>query len=78
MNPSNLPDVGGVYGNTLHYALTIAFMGSAVLIFLYFFWKGRLDMDEEPKMQMLLTDENIEDICEENTWKLPGNSGDSL
>jgi len=43
----------GLYGSVLHYALTIAFMGSAFLLFCYFWKKGRLDFDEEPKIQML-------------------------
>lgn len=43
----------GVYGSTLHYALVIAFVGSAFLLFGFFWKKGRLDMDEEPKYQMM-------------------------
>ena len=43
-----------------HYALVIAFVGSAFLIFLYLWGKGRLDMDEGPKFQMMQEDEGEE------------------
>jgi hypothetical protein len=43
----------GVYGNFLHYGLVIALVGSAFLIFFYLWKKKRLDMDEEPKFQMM-------------------------
>lgn len=46
-------DAGGVYGESLHYALIIFLSGSAFILFLYFWSKGRLDMDEEPKEQMM-------------------------
>jgi hypothetical protein len=46
-------DGGGAYGNLLHYGLTIAFVGSALLVFIYSWTKGRLDMDESPKIQMM-------------------------
>ena len=51
-------DGAGVYGNVLHWALVIFFVGSAFLIFLFLWCKGRLDMDEGPKMQMMFNDEN--------------------
>lgn len=54
-------DLGGVYGTALHYGLVVAFVGSAFLIFLYLWRKGRLDMDEEPKHQMLLDEEENHD-----------------
>lgn len=50
-------DGSGVYGGYLHYATVIFFVGTALLIFLYLWRKGRLDMDEEPKYQMLKNDE---------------------
>ena len=53
-------DGAGVYGGLLHYSLVIALVGSALLIFLYLLKKGRLDMDEEPKIQMMLPDEEEE------------------
>jgi hypothetical protein len=49
---------GGVCGSFVHYALIIALVGSAFLIFLYLWKKGRLDMDEDPKIQMLKDDES--------------------
>jgi hypothetical protein len=49
----------GVYGSTLHYALVIAFVGSAFILFAFFWKKGRLDMDEEPKFQMMENDQGI-------------------
>jgi len=50
-------DWSGMYGGILHYSLVIAFSGSAFLAFLYFWYKGRLDMDEEPKLTMLRDDD---------------------
>lgn len=50
-------DWSGIYGGILHYGLIIAFAGSALLAFLYFWSKGRLDMDEEPKFQMMRDDD---------------------
>lgn len=46
-------DGGGVQGHVLHYAVTVAMVGSAFLVFLYLWSKGRLDMDEEAKERML-------------------------
>jgi hypothetical protein len=46
-------DTYGLHGTALHYGLIIAFVGSAFLIFLYRWQKGALDMDEEPKLQMM-------------------------
>lgn len=52
-----LVDGVGIYGSIMHYALVIAFVGSAFIVFLYCWHKGRLDMDEEPKYQMMQSDE---------------------
>lgn len=52
-----LPD-GGVCGSFVHYAFILAFVGSAFLIFLYLWRKGKLDMDEEPKIRMLQDEES--------------------
>jgi hypothetical protein len=49
----NAFDSAGVYGAYLHYGLTILMVGSAFIIFLYLWHKDRLNMDEEPKMQMM-------------------------
>lgn len=50
-------DGAGVYGSLFHYGFVIAFVGSAFLIFLYLWRRGRLDMDEEPKFQMMQEEE---------------------
>lgn len=50
-------DAGGVYGQYYHYAFTIFFSGAAFIMFAYLWWKGRLDMDEEAKEQMMNKDE---------------------
>jgi hypothetical protein len=47
----------GIYGTVLHYSLIFALVGSAALVFFYFWRNGRLDMDEETKMQMFEQDE---------------------
>ena len=52
-------DGGGVYGHFFHYSFLTALMGSAFLLFLYIWKKGRLDMDEEPKYQMFEDDEEM-------------------
>lgn len=43
----------GIYGTIFHYAMIFAFVGSALLAFIYFWKKGRLDMDELPKYEMM-------------------------
>ncbi len=48
-----LKDGGGVIGHILHYAFILFLTGSALLVFIYFWRKGRLDMDEGPKHQMM-------------------------
>lgn len=53
----DVPDETGVFGSLLHYSLIILFMGGALLIFLYLWRKGRLDMDEEPKYEMMEDEE---------------------
>ncbi len=50
-------DAIGVYGSLLHYCLVIAFVGSAFIIFVYLWKEKRLDMDEEPKFQMMQEEE---------------------
>jgi hypothetical protein len=47
----------GVYGSILHYALLIAIVGSTLFIFIYLWCKGRLDMDESAKDQMMKGDD---------------------
>lgn len=47
-----MTDAIGVYGGILTYGMIIASFGSAVLIFIYLWKKGRLDCDESPKYQL--------------------------
>lgn len=49
-------DATGDCGSLVHYALVMALVGSAFLIFLYLWRKDKLDMDEEPKHKMLNED----------------------
>lgn len=46
-------DAGGVYGQYFHYAGIIFFSGGAMLVFLYFWWKGKLGMDDEAMDQLM-------------------------
>lgn len=57
MNPDEVFDAMGIYGNFFHYALVIFLVGSAFLVFLYLWKKGRLNMDEEAKFQMMCEEE---------------------
>lgn len=49
---------GGQCGSFTHYSLVIAFVGAAFIIFLYLWKKGKLDMDEEPKITMMHDEES--------------------
>lgn len=52
----------GIYGNVLHHAIVVFLVGSAFILFLYFWSKGRLDMDEEPAQRMMkMSDERPEE-----------------
>lgn len=57
-------DGAGVYGSFLHYGLVIAFVGSALMAFLYCWQKGKLNMDEEPKFQMMQLDNQSKQVEE--------------
>ncbi len=46
-------DGGGVYGSIFYYSFTIAYVGSAFLVFIYLYLRKKLDMDEAPKMEMM-------------------------
>lgn len=46
-------DWSGIYGGIFHYSMIFAISGSTLLAFFYFWRKGRLDLDEEPKIQMM-------------------------
>ncbi|MBA3721808.1 MAG: hypothetical protein H0W88_05345 [Parachlamydiaceae bacterium] len=50
----------GVYGNYLHFWIVVFFVGSALMIFMCLWKKNRLDMDEEPKFQMMKSDTDQE------------------
>lgn len=52
-----ISDGWGFIGLVLDYAVIFLFSGCAMLLFLYFWKKGRLNFDEEPKHQMLQRDE---------------------
>jgi hypothetical protein len=64
-------DGGGECGSFTHYVFILTLVGSAFLIFLYLWKKGKLDMDEEPK-HMMMKDEDKET---RNPYP-PGNKGD--
>ncbi|MEI8365525.1 MAG: hypothetical protein WCF65_03815 [Parachlamydiaceae bacterium] len=49
-------DWSGIYGGIFHYSMIFATSGSALLAFFYFWKKGRLDLDEEPKILMMQDD----------------------
>lgn len=50
-------DAIGIYGSLVHAMMVIFFVGAALIAFIYFWRKGRLDMDEEPKIQMMQDEE---------------------
>lgn len=50
--PSIIDEIG-IYGLILHYAFVMAFVGSALFAFIYFWYNGTLNMDEEAKFQMM-------------------------
>ncbi len=51
----------GIYGNVMHHAIVIFFVGSALMLFLYLWSKDRLDMDDEPAQRMMqMSDEQPE------------------
>lgn len=50
-------DGAGVYGGLVHLTIAAVFFGSAVLIFIYLWRKGRLDMDQGPANKMLEEDD---------------------
>lgn len=52
-------DGGGVYGSIFYYALTIAYVGSAFLIFIYLYSHDKLSMDEDAKIRMMKDDEEF-------------------
>lgn len=51
-------DSFGITGMALSYAVIFCLSGSAFLLFFYLWYKGRLDMDEEPKHEMMGGDDD--------------------
>lgn len=47
----------GVTGTNFHYGMVFLLVGSAFFVFVYLWKKKRLDMDEEPKFQMMEEEE---------------------
>lgn len=43
----------GYTGAVLHFALNAALFGSAVLLMIFLWRRGRLDFDESPKIKMM-------------------------
>jgi hypothetical protein len=54
-------DPSGIYGMLLHYALTFVLVVGAIVIFIELWRKGKLDMDESPKIQMMQVDEQLQE-----------------
>lgn len=61
MNVLMIIDGSGIYGSLLHYAMVLFFVGSALLIFTYLWWTGKLGMSEGPKYRMMDDEENNEE-----------------
>lgn len=51
-------DAYGVYGDILRFSFLFALVIGALVIFLYLWKNGRLDMDEEAKKTMMETDDH--------------------
>lgn len=51
--PSRFLDGVGFFGNLFEYSMVVALGGSALLVFIYLWRKGRLDMDQEPAIAMM-------------------------
>jgi uncharacterized membrane protein len=49
----------GIYGMILHFTTIFAIVGSTFLIFIYLWIKGRLNMDEEAKINMINTNDEV-------------------
>lgn len=43
----------GIYGSLFHFTMAVAFFGSALMVFIYLWRKGNLDMNEGPALSML-------------------------
>lgn len=51
-------DSSGFVGQFIYYLTLIFVMGLTILIFLYFWKERKLDMDENPKYQMMRDEHN--------------------
>lgn len=49
-------DAWGLTGLILDYSMIVAFSGSTVLLFFYFWKKGQLNFEEDAKFEMLEED----------------------
>jgi hypothetical protein len=65
-SPPPVLDGNGECGSLAHYAFIIALVGSAFLIFLYLWKKGKLDMDEEPKLRMMKDEKETDKKLKDN------------
>ena len=54
-------DTSGVYGYISYLATVFFFLGSAVLVFVYCWYKGDIGMKESVKYQIFLEDEQGND-----------------
>ncbi len=70
-------DGAGAYGGILSYGLTIAVVGSALLIFIRLWFTGKLDLDEEPKIQMMLQDRDLDRNIDRDSNNNKENNHDS-
>ena len=58
----NVLDGGGVTSYLVYYSMVCALVGSTLLVFIYLWFKGRLDMDEEAKYQMMRDQNNLKSV----------------
>jgi hypothetical protein len=62
-------DPNGITGSLLHYSLVLFFVLGALVILLYLWKNGRLDMDEEPKYEMMRESESMEELEDKHVRK---------
>jgi hypothetical protein len=56
----------GINGAIFNYALLIVLFGSTLLIFIYLWRKGLVDMSETPKYKMMDADEEENEVNDEH------------
>lgn len=59
-------DGSGLYGSLIHSAIALFFGGGALLIFLFLWKRGGLDMDEGPAKRMLRDEGDNSPIQQKN------------